>query len=862
MIARLTPFALALSLLLQPDAPLCAAPSAAGASNPHAASTAPLTRADIAAHMPTERPSLFITRAEADAILTRAQEDTAYANSILNGILANAQKAYDALAPEVRNIPRKEDTNQHQRVIIRNLHSLALGSLFTDAPAYTQRAAEVLLEYASFYPDIKPRRSSAGRLTAQSLNEAMTMVQLAQVYDIVAPTLTPEQAATIETNLLRNAADLLMSLNRGKSNWQTWHNAALATIGLAIREPAYVEQAIFGPVGFLFQRDTAIKGDGLWYELAISYHHFTMQAITLLLEVCARAGINLYQDEPGKDLIEAFYLAPIYYAYSNLNQAPFHDSHPGSSVNNGGLAWNFPYAWAQYDNPALLWIWQTPDTLNTRLYDSRIHPAISQNFIDTLSPEARTPVIFEIGTDNSPSNGSLRNVLGSTLFADSGIGILRGPAAAKSPELSLIWKPNGTEAGHIQPNNLAIDWQSPAHRWLSASGKWAGYSTDIHTQWVNQTLSDNTLVVDGLSQKPGGDKVRSWMSDKTPGESAGKLYAFTNGTTFGYLRAGSDLVYPGVNLVRQLIHTDHYTLDIYAAHSAAEHRYDWVLHITGTLASANVPLLVGKPLPDSGVAYSYLENLRQANLGAITTTYWQEPNVSETFALTTFAQPDTGLTIATSPWAKRDRSTLILSRHTANARFINLWRTFARTDTITNVQWNNNATEAVITLASGNSDYLRLGTAGDASAPAAAGEVRLEGAQTSALSYVAAGMLARLDPSGTAQSATLLGGTMLNTDGLVITTAAAANWSWQRLDATSALLLYDGETATTLTLKTTNDLQVSSIADEAAALTPLAPNADGTWTLRPFTNYLISPAGKDAPALPQLQKRFSADGSR
>ena len=49
------------------------------------------------------------------------------------------------------------------------------------------------------------------------------------------------------------------------------------------------------------------------------------------------------------------------------------------------------------------------------------------------------------------------------------------------------------------------------------------------------------------------------------------------------VRAGTDEAYPGVNLIRTLLVTDAYVLDVFDAASGVERQYDWVIHVTANL---------------------------------------------------------------------------------------------------------------------------------------------------------------------------------------------------------------------------------------------------------------------------------------
>ncbi|MDQ8192803.1 alginate lyase family protein [Coraliomargarita sp. SDUM461004] len=795
--------------------------------------------------LPIEHPSLFITQDEADQILEQAEADENYQQALDAGILKNAIIAYADLGPDSLEIPRKESTHPHHKIILDMQH-LAVASLFTQNPAYVERLTQVMLEYASFYETITPKRGSAGRLTAQSLNEAMVMVQLAWIYDIIYPALSKEQREQIENHLLRPGAELLMGQDRGRSNWQTWHNAALASLGLVLSDHNYLNHAINGPSGFLYQLSNSINKDGLSYELSISYHDYAMHAVTLLALACDRAGIDLFNQEDGK--LESFYAAPIYYAYSNLKQAPFHDAHPTARLNIGVTSWNYPYAWEQYQTPAFRWLWKLHNSVEKRAKsEKRIPPLIAQSVLDFSSqPQPEVEIdSFTVGTDLL-FDSNLRNVLGSTLFVDTGIAILRGPAGEISPEMSMLWKPNGTEAGHQHPNNLAIDWQSPSYRWLSASGKWVGYSSQMHKQWVQQTLSDNTLVVDGKSQKPGGDGVPNWKYDEPNETSAGKLRTFTNSTSFGYVDAETENVYPGVQLNRQIIHTQNYSLDLFHAESQEEHTYDWSLNISGSLRSATTEFQQeADAFADRGVAYKYLWDTQVAQLNKSTTTYWIDPDTVETFAVTTLPQTGTTMYLSTSPWKDRDRSSLIVSNKTKHAEFLNIWRAYEDNDPIKEIMQPGHGITAMITLSSGLVDVIALGR-----------EKTVKGPIGGIESYNAHSLLARMSHSGDPRDITLVEGTRLSLGTISLKLDSPANWSFNRINNDSYLFIYDSAEERQLSIQSEKKWILKQLDANGSIVKIIDPDISNIWKVRPFTNYLLTRENDDTTKLPALTKTF------
>lgn len=818
----------------------------------------PPTRELISGSMPKERPSLFITAAEIESIKTRAAEDPAYGRALHEGILKSADNAFAALAPDYLKIPRQEETHVHQR-IIANVQNLAVGYAFSGNIEHGRRVAEVLLEYASFYKTLSPSRRTAGKLTAQTLNEAMVMVQVTWAFDLVLPLLSGEEAAIIEKNLLREGAAVIRAQDRGRSNWQSWHNAALGLIGLTLRDSELVEHAILGPSGFIWQLEHSLERDGLWYELSISYQDFTMHALTLLAEGASRAGIDLYQVDVDGHQLKSLYLAPLYFSYNNLNQPPFHDAHQNSRLSSGGTAWNYPYAWKHFRDPVFLWLWQLKKkNLNSEETGRRIPALIAEAQIgfavnEPVAPEVAAPSRFAVGSAADEASG-LRHLLGSTIFSQSGVAILRGPGGVESAEVSMIWKPRGTEAGHQHPNNLAIDWQSYRHRWLSASGKWAKYATPLHKKWVKQTLSDNTLVVDGISQKPADDNAGSSAVDGEGDPSSGRLVAFTNGPVFGFVRAETDKVYPGTRLDRRLIHTREYTLDFFSVKGSRKHTFDWTIHITGELEESDTPLAPRTTPIKGGVAYSYLKDLKEVSKDSTWTSVWKEAGVPEEFVLTTLGAPESRYTVGTSPWNRRSRSTVLVSREGKQAAFASLLQTRTDSTAICVMEWKGESplesasgeASLLIQRPDGGHDWLKWQPTAKA------------GVLSNMVKYNGSDIFARFDATGSLKAVTLIAGARLEVPPLALEADSSANWSWQALSEGAFLLIHDHPSATQFTVQSPVSLSVwriDSNGERQDEVLPETKSAGSSWTLAPYSQYLFA-APDFSGELPPMAKTF------
>ena len=91
---------------------------------------------------------------------------------------------------------------------------------------------------------------------------------------------------------------------------------------------------------------------------------------------------------------------------------------------------------------------------------------------------------------------------GGTHFDTSGFAILRS-ADPPGRQSSLLLKYGPSGGGHGHPDKLAISFYLSGHP-VSPDLGTPGYGIDLHRSWYRQSVSHNTVVVDGCSQPPAG----------------------------------------------------------------------------------------------------------------------------------------------------------------------------------------------------------------------------------------------------------------------------------------------------------------------------------------------------------------------
>lgn len=403
-------------------------------------------------------------------------------------------------------------------------------------PAYAERARAILLEYASFYPDLKlhdrdgGNQRSAARLHAQTLDEAIALCQLCVGYDRVydAPCFSAEDHQAIADRLFRPMIAVIQPNEFGSSNWQAWHNAAVGCAGFVLRDDNLVEWAVNGPSGFVNQMNNAVLGTGSWYEESPTYHWVALRGLVYLMEAAARSGVDLYAHPNVKKMFDA----PVRLLFPDLTFPAINDSDRSSISEARAL---YEVAFRRYGDPqyaALL----APRNTTWGLF-----------WGGAPLPEGDIPE-FRPGTSNAQAEG---------------LAILRDA----SNETALYLDYGGKKSDHVQLAKLGIILFAQGDERFVDPGRLA-YGNPLHTGWFRETIAHNAVVVGKRSQSP----------------AAARLLAFLDTDDFDLVRAQCDEAYESTLLDRTLVMTGNLALDIVQCHAAQQTAIDLPYHLRGTLA--------------------------------------------------------------------------------------------------------------------------------------------------------------------------------------------------------------------------------------------------------------------------------------
>jgi hypothetical protein len=455
---------------------------------------------------------------------------------------------------------------------------LGLAFRLTGNPAYAEKARRIFSAYADLYlrlpihdNDNRPNTKTGARVLSQTLSEAKWLVPLAFGYDLVRDSMPAAERERFETNVLRGAAAVIRRNDAGKSNWQSWHNAALLAAGLLTGDKELVTLAIDGPGGFRFQLRESITPDGPWYEGAWGYHFFALDPLFLTREMAERANLAVPEAPALKRMLDA----PLECVFPDGSLPAFNDS-GGSRL--AGEARYYEIGYRLFHDPRYL-----------AVLDGTTRGREALLWGEASLPAGRPPE------------------LSSAVLPVAGVATLR--VRGSDHTVGIKFGPHG--GGHGHNDKLTFVSYANGARQAADPGTQA-YAAPSHSTWDKTTVAHNTIVVDEHTQEQSTGRLLDWFP--LPDATA--------------IRLSAGPVYPGIEMELTLVHTADYTLDVAEARAtgSSTHRFDWLYHNFGK-ASCSLPLEPSAGLPHNN-GYQHLTGTAAAHTSEAWQATFTQPEAS------------------------------------------------------------------------------------------------------------------------------------------------------------------------------------------------------------------------------------------
>lgn len=464
--------------------------------------------------------------------------------------------------------------NRQHSMNFRNAEDAAWAWAVTGESKYADYASAILSGYADrylHYPmvhagvndktvDIEAGKHgkyrSAGHIQSQTLDESNLMIPAVIAYDLIYNRLSREQRQHIEKNFLRAMAECININRTGKSNWQTWHNAALLYAGAVIGDGNLIRQALADDKnGFIAQMKISVLPEGMWYENSWGYHYYTLSAMTHIAEGARRLGIDIY----NYPLLKNMYLVAFDYLMSDGSLPRFgdavQDSPAHQSINEK--------AWANYRDDRLLATLPSDQDWDAIILDRNVTLASMQ----------------------LPSVSKLIKGAGHAILASDGPGKLTA---------AITFGPYGGFHGHFDKLSFVLFGYGQEFGVDPGRAASQAYRLPIHRDWYKASTGHNVVLVDGNSQK----------------EAEGKCLAFSSSPSYTAITAEAGPAYDNLSHVRFMLLSPNYLLviDELNGSDGLEHTFDWLYHNKGQQIKCSMPAS-NEILEKNPAGYAYLQNI-------------------------------------------------------------------------------------------------------------------------------------------------------------------------------------------------------------------------------------------------------------
>jgi hypothetical protein len=445
-----------------------------------------------------------------------------------------------------------------------SVRSLGVCYALSGESQFAEKAAEILLGYSELYPkylvrdhNLETDTAWATKVSWGTLGESVWLIPVCAGYDLIrhADVLSPAEHQAIREQLLRPAAQLILKHNIGIHNIQCWHNCAIGMAALMLRDTELLSFAVEGDVGITEQLAQGVRADGLWHEGSWGYHFYGLTPLLDWAVALRNCGFDLFRGG-----LRSMFEAPLKAVRPDGGMPAFHDS-GGPSLTT--RAHQYEVALAAFDDPQ---------------FAGPIHGSSRDSLAALLHGVPELP----------PADPP---IISSTLLSSSGYAHARQGKGDHQTYVGFDYGPHG--GGHGHPDKLGFTLFARGKTQAPDPGSVA-YGTPIHQKWYKQTLSHNTVVVDGQSQDP----------------ATGELNFMVTADGMDILQADAGAFYEGVRMNRTMVVTEGTILIVDRVRSNRAHTYDWVYHNRGKLNTGFKRRKLRTPLHD-GEGFDVIQDLRR-----------------------------------------------------------------------------------------------------------------------------------------------------------------------------------------------------------------------------------------------------------
>lgn len=477
-----------------------------------------------------------------------------------------------------------------------DLEACAWAYALTGDTRFAQRTRDILIAYAerySTYPyhsaNMAKRTdspdSSGGHVFEQTLSEASWVTRVCVAYDLVrrSPVFTATDHSTIRSRLLLKVFQNIAKNPKGRSNWQTWHNAAIVSIGGVLHDETLVRRALEDREnGFFRQFENSILPNGMWYEKSWAYHFYSLKAIEVIAETARRLGFDLV----SMPKLQKMYSLPFEYRMVDGTLPRFGDS---TTITIPGGVYEAAYYW--WKNPIFISVLSSAPNWKSIMY-GRKTDVTKTRWTKWYQSIVEMPFFRHLRTA-STTDAQCRSIH----LKDSGHAILRINGRDGCSSAVLSHGSFGGEHGHLDQLSFvyyALNQELGVDPGRAVS---QAYRLPVHRDWYRSTISHNAVLVDRKPQRP----------------ASGLAELFAESDSMAVASAYTVEAYPGIRQHRLLVLRPGFLIvsDVMVGMDGNSHTYDWVYHNRGHRIICNAVSTASEHYPLQG--FEYVTDARQGD---------------------------------------------------------------------------------------------------------------------------------------------------------------------------------------------------------------------------------------------------------
>lgn len=443
-----------------------------------------------------------------------------------------------------------------------NTYYLGLLYLLTGDKQYGERAKEIILTYAAYYPDYEVHGdipyNNPGRANSQTLDEAIFLRYFAFSYDLIEDMLSNEEKALVKKNLFRIGVDFLREYRKDQlHNHEVDVDSAMAVLGIILDDEEMIRHALYERYGLYDQLEKGMLKDGFWFECSSCYHFFALMNFFMFEKFAVNTRwSNIKHPNYRKMILFACKLLKSDYRLPMLNDCQIYQGDPDAYE-------CFEFAYAQLKEKEMLAVLQ-------RKYKNKPRCGMESFFygVEVLPEE---PVVAAMEDYHDESG--------------SGLTVLH-----RKNDQYLLFKhgPFGGEHDHYDKLEFSYAYGGKS---VSTDLGTTGYGAHLHYDYFKNSITHNTIVLDEENQAPACGQVRRF-------ENSGDFSLIDAQVVWSkdyelpdsfIIKQWSDEAYEGSHFRRQIIFCDDFIVDLETVNCPQCRRIDSSLHFSGVLLEGMRP---------------------------------------------------------------------------------------------------------------------------------------------------------------------------------------------------------------------------------------------------------------------------------